>query len=73
MCFCSDAGGLDYKSLWLCSSLRGLVAGVVKVEVMEKGIHSGIGGGIAPESFDIVRNILDRLNNSTTGEVVKDF
>ena len=73
VCFCSDAGGLDYNSLWLTSSLRGLVAGRVNVEVMEKGIHSGIGGGIAPESFDIVRNILDKLNNSTTGDVVADF
>lgn len=72
-CICLDSGGLDYDSLWLTSSLRGYVATNVKVEVLTDEIHSGIGGGICPESFDIVRVLLNRLNNPETGEVVAAF
>lgn len=73
ICICSDSGGLDYKCLWITSSLRGLCAARVNVEISKLGIHSGIGGGIVPESFDVVRNILDKLNNSTTGLVTQEF
>ncbi|KNC73380.1 hypothetical protein SARC_14060, partial [Sphaeroforma arctica JP610] len=40
---------------------------------MESGQHSGLAGGIVPETFTIARILLDRLENSMTGVVVDDF
>lgn len=67
---CLDSGGgTDYKRLWLTSSLRGLVAATVTVRVLEAGVHSGMASGIAPSSFRIMRRLLDRLEDSATGEI----
>lgn len=67
---CLDSGGgTDYKRLWLTSSLRGLVAATVTVRVLEAGVHSGIASGIVPSSFRIMRQLLDRLEDSATGEI----
>ncbi|MGH3166470.1 MAG: peptidase dimerization domain-containing protein, partial [Trebonia sp.] len=68
---CLDAGGgTDYKRLWLTSSLRGAVMATVTVRVLESGVHSGIASGIVPSSFRIMRRLLDRLEDSATGEVL---
>jgi len=40
---------------------------------MKEAVHSGIGGGICPDSLMILRNLLNRIENSSTGEVHKDF
>ena len=67
---CLDAGGgSDYKRLWLTSSLRGVVNATVTVRVLEAGVHSGIASGIVPSSFRIMRQLLDRLEDSATGAV----
>jgi acetylornithine deacetylase/succinyl-diaminopimelate desuccinylase-like protein len=67
---CLDAGGgTDYKRLWLTSSLRGAVMATVTVRVLDDGVHSGIASGIVPSSFRIMRQLLDRLEDSATGEV----
>jgi acetylornithine deacetylase/succinyl-diaminopimelate desuccinylase-like protein len=67
---CLDAGGgPDYKRLWLTSSLRGMVMATVTVRVLEAGVHSGIASGIVPSSFRIMRQLLDRLEDSATGEI----
>ncbi len=50
-----------------------MVAGVVNVKVLKEGVHSGDASGIVPSSFRIFRQLLDRLENSKTGEVVDDF
>lgn len=66
---CLDAGGGDYERLWLTSSLRGVVQATLTVRVLESGIHSGLGSGVVPSSFRIMRQLLDRLENSATGEI----
>jgi acetylornithine deacetylase/succinyl-diaminopimelate desuccinylase-like protein len=67
---CLDAGGgTDYKRLWLTSSLRGAVVATVTVRVLDDGVHSGIASGIVPSSFRVMRQLLDRLEDSATGEV----
>jgi len=38
------------------------------VEAAKGGYHSGEVGGIVPETFRVVRQLLDRLDNSETGE-----
>lgn len=53
--FCMDSGVLDYKSLWITSSLRGICMVDFKVEIGKAGYHSGEVGGIVPETFRVVR------------------
>ena len=67
---CLDSGGgSDYKRLWLTSSLRGAVMATVTVRVLDAGVHSGIASGMVPSSFRVMRQLLDRLEDSATGEV----
>jgi acetylornithine deacetylase/succinyl-diaminopimelate desuccinylase-like protein len=67
---CLDSGGgTDYKRLWLTSSLRGIVMVTVTVRVLDTGVHSGIASGIVPSSFRIMRALLDRVEDSATGEI----
>ena len=66
---CLDSGAGDYERLWLTTSLRGLVQTTVTVRVLTSGLHSGIAGGIVPSSFRVLRQLLDRVEDSVTGEV----
>ena len=62
-----DSGCGDYERLWVTTSLRGLAAGTLTVEVLTEGVHSGDASGIVPSSFRIARHLLDRLEDSATG------
>lgn len=66
---CLDSGGSDYERLWLTTSLRGLAQVRLTVRVLESGQHSGMASGIVADSFRVARVLLDRLENSTTGEI----
>jgi acetylornithine deacetylase/succinyl-diaminopimelate desuccinylase-like protein len=66
---CLDGGGGDYSRLWLTTSLRGIVQATVTVRVLRAPQHSGLASGIVPSSFRILRQLLDRLEDSGTGEV----
>lgn len=72
-CFCMDSGAFDYNQLWCTSSLRGINIVELKVEFGKSGYHSGEVGGIIPETFRIIRALLDRVDSSATGRVVDDF
>jgi acetylornithine deacetylase/succinyl-diaminopimelate desuccinylase-like protein len=67
---CLDSGGQDYERLWLTTSLRGLVSTTVTVKVLASGQHSGMASGVVPSSFRIMRMLLDRLEDSATGEIL---
>jgi acetylornithine deacetylase/succinyl-diaminopimelate desuccinylase-like protein len=67
---CLDSGGQDYERMWLTTSLRGLVSTTVTVRVLESGQHSGMASGIVPSSFRIMRQLLDRLEDPVTGEIL---
>jgi acetylornithine deacetylase/succinyl-diaminopimelate desuccinylase-like protein len=67
---CLDSGAGNYDQLWLTTSLRGMVTGVLKVEILTEGIHSGDSSGLVPSSFRILRHVLDRLEDSKTGELL---
>src|SRR5213594_1945738 len=69
---CLDSGCGNYEQLWGTTSLRGIVNGVLTVEVLSEGIHSGA-SGIVPSSFRISRQLLSRIEDESTGAVVKDF
>ena len=69
---CLDSGCGDYERLWVTTSLRGLVGGTLRVDVLEEGVHSGDASGVVPSSFRILRQVLARLENIETGEVIVD-
>jgi acetylornithine deacetylase/succinyl-diaminopimelate desuccinylase-like protein len=66
---CLDSGCGNYDQLWITMSLRGLVGGTLTVRVLDEGVHSGDASGIVPSSFRIVRQLLARLEDETTGAI----
>ena len=69
---CLDSGCGNYDQLWCTTSLRGIVAGNLEVRVLDEGVHSGDASGIVPSSFRILRQLLDRIDDSTTGTILLD-
>ena len=67
---CLDSGAGNYDQLWLTTSLRGMASGVLKVEILTEGVHSGDASGLVPSSFRIMRQVLDRLEDSKTGRLL---
>ncbi|HEV3267284.1 MAG TPA: M20/M25/M40 family metallo-hydrolase [Acidimicrobiales bacterium] len=67
---CLDSGALTYDRLWVTTSLRGMVNVEVTVQVLEQGQHSGSVSGVVPSSFRVLRQLLDRVEDSSTGEVL---
>lgn len=71
---CLDSGAGNYEQLWITTSLRGMAAGTLTVDILTEGVHSGYASGIVPSSFRIARELLSRIEDETTGEVrVDDF
>lgn len=69
---CLDSGTGNYDQFWMTTSLRGLVNGVLKVQVLNEGVHSGDASGVVPSSFRIARQLLGRFENVETGEIFPD-
>ena len=69
---CLDSGAGNYDQFWSTTSLRGLVGGTLKVEVLQEGVHSGDASGIVPSSSRLLRLLLDRLEDAATGEIRPD-
>jgi acetylornithine deacetylase/succinyl-diaminopimelate desuccinylase-like protein len=66
---CLDSGSNDYQRVWLTTSLRGLVQVRLTVRVLSQGQHSGNASGVVTSSFRVLRQLLDRLEDSATGVV----
>jgi acetylornithine deacetylase/succinyl-diaminopimelate desuccinylase-like protein len=69
---CLDSGAGNYDQLWLTTSLRGNVTGTLRVEILTEGVHSGDASGLVPSSFRILRQVLDRLEDSKTGRLLPE-
>ena len=67
---CLDSGCLDHERMWVTTSLRGMAAMVLRVDVLTEGVHSGEASGVAPSSFRIARALLDRIEDSATGRLL---
>jgi len=63
----------NYEQLWLTTSLRGMIIGELKVEVLEQGAHSGGAGGIVASSFRLMRQLMSRLEDENTGAILPSF
>lgn len=69
---CLDSGCGNYDQLWCTTSLRGLTGGNLTVKVLEEGVHSGDASGVVPSSFRLLRQVLSRLEDETTGRILLD-
>jgi acetylornithine deacetylase/succinyl-diaminopimelate desuccinylase-like protein len=68
---CLDAECGNYDQLWLTTSLRGMLLGNLEVGVLSEGVHSGAASGIVPSSFRVLRSLLDRIEDSSTGRLAE--
>ncbi len=66
---CLDSGCGNYDQLWCTTSLRGLIGGELRIEILDEGVHSGDASGIVPSSFRILRQLLDRIDDCNSGRV----
>jgi len=64
-----DSGCGNYDQLWSTTSLRGLINGVLTVEVLTEGVHSGDASGVVAESVRIARHLLERVDDAASGVV----
>ncbi len=69
---CLDAECGNYDQVWCTTSLRGNLTGTLRVRVLTEGVHSGMATGIAPTPFRIVCQLLSRIENPVTGELLLD-
>jgi acetylornithine deacetylase/succinyl-diaminopimelate desuccinylase-like protein len=64
-----DSGCGNYEQLWGTTSLRGMVTGTLRIDILGEGVHSGDASGVVPSSFRILRELLSRLEDERTGEL----
>jgi len=69
---CLDSGCGTYDQFWLTTSLRGVIAISLKVQLLNEGVHSGVGTGVVADSFRVIRTLLNRIEDSETGRVLLD-
>src|SRR5207244_8491836 len=69
---CLDAECGNYDQLWCTTSLRGNLVGRLRVGVLTEGVHSGMATGIAPTPFRILEQLLARIENPLTGDLLLD-
>jgi len=67
---CLDAECGNYEQLWCTTSLRGNLIGLLRVDVLAEGVHSGTASGIVPSSFRILRELLARVEDATSGTIL---
>ena len=67
---CLDSGCGNYDQLWLTTSLRGMIGGTLRVDVLEEGVHSGDASGVVPSSARVARRLLARVEDVHTGRIL---
>src|SRR5690606_12313025 len=67
---CLDAECGNYDQFWVTNSLRGNLLGTLRVDVLREGVHSGMARGIVASSFRILRTLLDRVEDASTGRLL---
>ncbi len=69
---CLDSGAGNFDQLWLTVSLRGMVSGTLRAEVLTEGVHSGYASGAVPSSFRVLRQLISRLEDQETGRILPE-
>jgi len=70
---CMDSGCGNYEQLWITNTLRGMMALDFKIKIINEGVHSGDGSGVVPDTFRILRQLLERIESTETGELIKEL
>jgi len=73
MFVCLDSCCFDYDHWYVTSTVRGIAVFSISCEIMNSGYHSGSGGGVIPDTFRILKVLLDRIQDSITGNVCDDL
>jgi acetylornithine deacetylase/succinyl-diaminopimelate desuccinylase-like protein len=73
MVICLDSGCGNYEQLWMTTSLRGSIVGNLHVEMLSEGVHSGDASGIVASTFRVIRMLLDRLEDASTGRIIPEW
>lgn len=53
--------------------MRGLCSFKLTAEIATQGTHSGLAGGILPDTWRIINLLIRRLEDPETGKVIDDF
>ena len=61
---CLDSVAYSEETITITSSLRGCITFDLKVTVSENNTHSGMGGGIIPNPYNILNCLLMRQPNN---------
>lgn len=69
---CLDSGCGNYEQLWCTTSLRGLAGGVLSVDVLTEGVHSGDASGIVPSAVRVLRGLLSRIEDEGSGRILPE-
>jgi acetylornithine deacetylase/succinyl-diaminopimelate desuccinylase-like protein len=69
---CLDAECGNYDQLWCTTSLRGNLTGMLRVDVLTEGVHSGTASGVVPSSFRVARQLISRIEDESNGQILLD-
>ena len=69
---CLDAECGNYDQLWCTTSLRGNLTGTLRTDVLTEGVHSGSASGVVPSSFRVLRKLLSRIEDESSGQVIAE-
>jgi hypothetical protein len=56
--------------VWLTTSLRGMLSGTLRADILTEGVHSGSSSGVVPSSFRVCRMLLSRIEDEATGAIL---
>ena len=68
--FILDGACMNYETFWSCVSLRGVINGSLTVQHLATPCHSGMATGLVPSTFRIARQLLSRIEDEKTGEIL---
>lgn len=71
--FCLDGSVADYEHFYLNASFKGLIKFNLKVQVGTNDVHSGMGGGLVPDSYRIGTDLLEQFEDTRTGVMAEGF
>ena len=55
--------------MWVTTSLRGMIGGTLRTDILTEAVHSGSASGVVPSSFRVARVLLGRIEDVETGAV----
>ena len=59
--------------MYFTNSLKGSTVFDLKVSVGKTGVHSGLGGGLLPDSYRVLSDLLNRIECPSTGILCDEF